>query len=80
MLWYYVGQGINMTDIIIVGGGVAGLFAAISAKKNGANVIILEKNDSLGKKILITGNDVILLMKRWIVVTMCHHLMIRIDL
>ena len=45
-----------MTDIIIVGGGVAGLFAAISAKKNGANVIILEKNDSLGKKILITGN------------------------
>lgn len=45
-----------MTDVIIVGGGVAGLFAAISAKKNGANVIILEKNDSLGKKILITGN------------------------
>ncbi len=45
-----------MTDLIIVGGGVAGLFAAISAKKNGANVKILEKNDSLGKKILVTGN------------------------
>ncbi len=45
-----------MVDLIVVGGGVAGMFAAITAARNMKEVIILEKNDTLGKKILITGN------------------------
>ncbi len=42
--------------IIVIGGGAAGMMAALSAKKNGGNVLILEKNDRVGKKILATGN------------------------
>ena len=42
-------------DGIIIGGGPAGLFAAITAARNGAKVLILERNDRLGKKLLITG-------------------------
>lgn len=45
-----------MIDLIVVGGGVAGMFAAITAARQGKEVVILEKNDTLGKKILITGN------------------------
>lgn len=41
--------------VIIIGGGPAGMLAAISAAKNGDNVTILEKMDMLGKKLLITG-------------------------
>ena len=42
-------------DGIIIGGGPAGMFAAITAAKKGAKVLILERNDRLGKKLLITG-------------------------
>lgn len=42
-------------DGIVVGGGPAGMFAAITAAKNGAHVLLLERNDRLGKKLLITG-------------------------
>ncbi len=42
--------------IIIIGGGAAGMMAALSAKKNGGEVIILERNDRVGKKLLATGN------------------------
>ena len=42
-------------DGIIIGGGPAGMFAAITAAKRGAKVLLLEKNDRLGKKLLITG-------------------------
>ena len=42
-------------DLIVVGGGPAGLFAAITAAKRGAKVLLLERNDRLGKKLLITG-------------------------
>ena len=42
-------------DCIVIGGGPAGLFAAITAAKNGSRVLLLEKNDRLGKKLLITG-------------------------
>lgn len=42
--------------IIIVGGGAAGMMAALSARKNSADVLILEKNDRVGKKLLATGN------------------------
>ena len=41
--------------VIIIGGGAAGLFAAISAAENGADVTIIEKNDRCGKKLRITG-------------------------
>ena len=42
-------------DVIVVGGGPAGMFAAITAAQNGQKVLLMEKNDSLGKKLLITG-------------------------
>ena len=42
-------------DVIVIGGGPAGMFAAITAAKNGARVLLLEQNDRLGKKLLITG-------------------------
>lgn len=41
--------------VLIIGGGPAGMLAAISAAKNGDNVVLLEKNKTLGKKLLITG-------------------------
>ena len=42
-------------DGIIIGGGPAGMFAAIVAAQRGQTVLLLEKNDRLGKKLLITG-------------------------
>ena len=42
-------------DGIIIGGGPAGMFAAITAAQRGQSVLLLEKNDRLGKKLLITG-------------------------
>lgn len=44
-----------MKQIVVVGGGAAGIFAAISAVRQGANVTVLEKNKRLGVKLLITG-------------------------
>ena len=44
-----------MTDVIVIGGGPAGMFAAITAAQNGCKVLLLERNDRLGKKLLITG-------------------------
>ena len=42
-------------DVIVVGGGPAGMFAAITAARRGKQVLLLERNDRLGKKLLITG-------------------------
>ena len=42
-------------NVIIVGGGPAGMFAAITAAQMGGKVLLLEANDRLGKKLLITG-------------------------
>ena len=42
-------------DIIVVGGGPAGMMAAGRAAEKGAKVLLLEKNEALGKKLLITG-------------------------
>ena len=42
-------------DVTIIGGGPAGMFAAITAAKRGKTVLLLERNDRLGKKLLITG-------------------------
>lgn len=44
-----------MSKILIIGGGAAGMFAAIAAAGNGQEVHIYEKNEKLGKKIYITG-------------------------
>ena len=44
-----------MSEIIVVGGGAAGMMAAITAAENGAEVLLLEKNDRLGRKLSITG-------------------------
>lgn len=42
-------------DGIVIGGGPAGMFAAIVAARRGNRVLLLEKNERLGKKLLITG-------------------------
>ena len=42
-------------DVIVIGGGPAGMFAAITAAGNGKKVLLLERNDRLGRKLLITG-------------------------
>lgn len=42
--------------IIVIGGGAAGLMAAITAARAGAKVTVLERKDRVGKKILATGN------------------------
>ncbi len=41
--------------VIVIGGGASGMMAAITAAESGAAVTLLEKNDRLGKKMLITG-------------------------
>ena len=42
--------------IAVIGGGASGLVAGISAARNGADVLILEQKEKVGKKILATGN------------------------
>ena len=42
--------------IVVVGGGASGMLAAIVARRNGSDVILIERNDRVGKKILATGN------------------------
>jgi predicted Rossmann fold flavoprotein len=42
-------------DLIVIGGGPSGMIAAGRAAERGANVLLLEKNDRLGVKLLITG-------------------------
>lgn len=44
-----------MSKVIVIGGGPAGMFAAIAAAENGHQVTLLEKNEKLGKKLYITG-------------------------
>jgi len=44
------------TRVAVIGGGAAGIMAAIAARYTGASVTILEKNQRIGKKILATGN------------------------
>ncbi len=44
-----------MSKVFVVGGGAAGMLAAITAARNGHKVILFEKNEKLGKKLFITG-------------------------
>lgn len=44
-----------MKTVIVIGGGPAGMMAAGTAAKNGSRVILLEKNDRVGRKLFITG-------------------------
>ena len=45
-----------MRKVAIIGAGAAGMTAAITAASNGAEVVVLEHMDRVGKKILSTGN------------------------
>ncbi|MEK7066322.1 MAG: FAD-dependent oxidoreductase, partial [Patescibacteria group bacterium] len=44
-----------MYDVVVIGGGPAGMMAAGRAAERGRSVLLLEKNQGLGKKLLITG-------------------------
>ena len=44
-----------MKKVVVIGGGPAGMMAAATAADNGAEVILLEKQHRLGRKLLITG-------------------------
>ena len=44
-----------MADVIIIGGGAAGLMAGITAARQGASVVVLERMKEPGKKMMITG-------------------------
>ena len=44
-----------MNKVIVIGGGPAGMMAGITARENKNDVLIIEKNNQLGKKLLITG-------------------------
>ena len=44
-----------MSQVIVAGGGAAGMMAALSAAEVGASVTLLEPNERLGKKLNITG-------------------------
>ena len=45
-----------MRNVLIIGGGASGLMAAITAARGGAKVTVLEHQNQIGKKILVTGN------------------------
>ena len=44
-----------MPDVIVIGGGAAGMMAGIAAAEEGKDVLIIEKNKMVGRKVLITG-------------------------
>ena len=52
---YWILKGLKKMKVVVIGGGPAGIMSAISAKNSGNDVILIEKMNSLGKKLLITG-------------------------
>jgi predicted flavoprotein YhiN len=47
-------MGTQIWEVIVIGGGPAGMMAAATASGRGKKVLLLEKNPGLGKKLLIT--------------------------
>lgn len=45
----------EQTEIVVIGGGAAGMMAALAAREKGAEVTLLEPNEKLGRKLYITG-------------------------
>lgn len=43
------------SPVVVIGGGAAGMMAALSARRAGARVILVEPNEKLGRKLYITG-------------------------
>ena len=48
-------EGSKKMKVLVIGGGPAGMISAITAAENKNEVILIEKNKILGKKLLITG-------------------------
>ena len=59
-------------DIAIIGGGAAGMMTAITSAQNSSDVVLIEKNTELGRKILATGNGRCNLTNRFIDVNRYH--------
>ena len=55
LMWSKGGEILNMQKVIVIGGGPAGMMAAITASKNGHSVILIEKMRTVGRKLSITG-------------------------
>ncbi|MCR5663897.1 MAG: NAD(P)/FAD-dependent oxidoreductase [Oscillospiraceae bacterium] len=49
------GQTIERADLVVIGGGAAGLMCAVNAAERGLHVVLLEPNQKLGRKLRITG-------------------------
>ena len=45
----------HMPPVVVVGAGAAGMMAAISAARRGAQVVLVEPNEKVGRKLYITG-------------------------
>ena len=43
------------TPVVVIGGGAAGMMAALAARQTGAQVTLVEPNEKLGRKLYITG-------------------------
>ena len=54
-LWIFTGVTLNQWDVIIIGAGAAGLMAAVVAGQRGRSVLLLERANKAGKKILMSG-------------------------
>lgn len=62
----------NTYDLLVIGAGPAGMMAAITASENGKSVLLVEKNETIGRKILATGNGRCNLTNRYITVSRYH--------
>jgi len=61
-----------MYDVIVIGGGASGMTAAVCAARNGKRVLLLEKNNKLGRKIAASGNGKCNLTNA-LISTECYH-------
>ncbi len=56
-LWHFVAEAFSMSDIIIIGGGPAGLMAAEAASQRGASVCVYEAKPTMARKFLMAGKS-----------------------